>query len=212
MIQRGSSRLGCVVPICSFWWFSESFLGDFIGAISRSFSLGFGGGCMHEPFVVLFPLIPLPNPWAKGLGFGVFSILGLEEFLAGFLRFFLIQQVLVDHNLAMECPWGVPTIPKVLFGSVERIGRSGVRFEGVDPRVLFIPSCPGYTDLTGALDWCDRCEPFVGFASGELLNPYVFGLYWCWSVLGYFGGVLVVFVLGSSSVSAVFWGCFGSRA
>jgi hypothetical protein len=23
--------------------------------------LGFGGGCMHEPFVVLFPLIPLPN-------------------------------------------------------------------------------------------------------------------------------------------------------
>jgi hypothetical protein len=39
---------------------------------------------MHEPFVVLFPLIPLPNPWAKGLDFGVFGVLGLE-FLAGFL-------------------------------------------------------------------------------------------------------------------------------
>jgi hypothetical protein len=55
-------------------------------------------------------------------------------------------------------------IPKVLFGSVERIGRSGVGFGGVDPRllfiprtgvgfggvdprVLFIPSCPGYTGL-----------------------------------------------------------------
>jgi hypothetical protein len=25
-------------------------------------------------------------------------------------------------------------------------------FGGVDPRVLFIPSCPGYTGLTGALD------------------------------------------------------------
>jgi hypothetical protein len=24
--------------------------------------LRFGGGCMHESFVVLFPLNPLPNP------------------------------------------------------------------------------------------------------------------------------------------------------
>jgi hypothetical protein len=52
--------------------------------------LGFGGGCMHEPFVVLFPLIPLPNPWAKRLDFGVFGVLGLEEFLVGFLRLLLI--------------------------------------------------------------------------------------------------------------------------
>jgi hypothetical protein len=66
--------------------------------------LGFGGGCMHEPIVVLFPLIPLPNPLAKGLDFGVFGVLGLEKFLARFLRFLLIQRVLVDHNLAMECP------------------------------------------------------------------------------------------------------------
>jgi hypothetical protein len=58
MIQRGSSRLGCLVPVHSFWWFPEPFLGDFLGAISRPFSLGFGGGCMHEPFEVLFPLIP----------------------------------------------------------------------------------------------------------------------------------------------------------
>jgi hypothetical protein len=28
--------------------------------------------------------------------------------------------------------------------------RSGVGFGGVDPRVLFIPSCPGVTGLTGA--------------------------------------------------------------
>jgi hypothetical protein len=45
---------------------------------------------MCEPFVVLLPLIPLPNSWVKGLDFGVFSALGLEEFLAGFLRFLLI--------------------------------------------------------------------------------------------------------------------------
>jgi hypothetical protein len=53
---------------------------------------------------------------------------------------------------------------------VERIGRSGVEFGGVDLRVLFILSCPGYTGLTGALDWSDRCEPFVGFGSGESLG------------------------------------------
>jgi hypothetical protein len=77
---------------------------------------------MLEPFVVPFPLIPLPNPWAKGLDFGVFVVLGLVVFLAEILQFLLIQWVLVDHNLAMECPWGVPTIPKVLCGSVERSG------------------------------------------------------------------------------------------
>jgi hypothetical protein len=77
---------------------------------------------------------------------------------------------------------------------MKRIGRSGVGFEGVDPRVLFIPSCPGYTGLTSALDWSDRCEPFVGFALGELLNPCVFGLCWCWSILGCFGCVLLGFV------------------
>jgi hypothetical protein len=57
----------------------------------------------------------------------------------GFLRFLFIWQVLVDINLAMDFPLGVPTIPKVLHKSVERFGRSGVGFGGVDPRVLFIP-------------------------------------------------------------------------
>jgi hypothetical protein len=43
-------------------------------------------------------------------------------------------------------------------------------FGGVDPRVLFIPSCPGYTGLTGALDWSDWCEALVGFASGTRVS------------------------------------------
>jgi hypothetical protein len=55
--------------------------------------------------------------------------------------------------------------------------------------VLFIPSCPGYTGLTGALDRSDRCEPLVGFASGDLLDSRVFRLWCCWSVLGLFGVV-----------------------
>jgi hypothetical protein len=45
---------------------------------------------MLEPFVVLCSLIPLPNPCAKGLDFGVFGALGLETFLVGFPRFLLI--------------------------------------------------------------------------------------------------------------------------
>jgi hypothetical protein len=73
-------------------------------------------------------------------------------FLAKILRFLLIQSVLVDHNLAMECPCGVPSIPKDLCESVERIWRSGVGFEGVGPRALFIMSFTGVTSLASALD------------------------------------------------------------
>jgi hypothetical protein len=65
-------------------------------------SWGFGGGISCEPYVVLLPLIPLPNPRVKRLVFGVFGVLGLEEFLVGFLRFLLIWQVLVDKIMAMD--------------------------------------------------------------------------------------------------------------
>jgi hypothetical protein len=40
---------------------------------------------MHEPFVVLFALIPLPNLREKGLDFGVFVVLGFVAFLAEIL-------------------------------------------------------------------------------------------------------------------------------
>jgi hypothetical protein len=52
--------------------------------------------------VVLLVVIPLPNPRVKGLDFGVFGVLGLEEFSAGFLRFLLIWPVLVDKIVAMD--------------------------------------------------------------------------------------------------------------
>jgi hypothetical protein len=61
------------------------------------------------------------------------------------------------------------------------------------------------TGLAGAYDRSDRCDPSVGFASGELLVPCIFGSYCCWSVLGCFGGVLLGFVKGSSSLQVVFW-------
>jgi uncharacterized membrane protein len=59
---------------------------------------------MLEHFVVLFSLIALPNPSAKGLYFGVFLALGLEAFLVGFLRLLLFWHVFVDQILAMEFP------------------------------------------------------------------------------------------------------------
>jgi hypothetical protein len=96
--------------------------------------------------------------------------------------------------VAIDSSRGVPTIPKVLFKSVERFGRSKFGFEGVDPRVLFIPSCLGYTGLTGALDRSNRCEPLVPFASGELLDSCFFGSWCCWSILGLSGVVLLGFV------------------
>jgi hypothetical protein len=40
----------------------EPSLGGFLSVFSGPCSWGFGGGCMCEPFVVLFPLIPLQNP------------------------------------------------------------------------------------------------------------------------------------------------------
>jgi hypothetical protein len=95
---------------------------------------------------------------------------------------------------------------------VKRIGRSGVGFGGVDPRVLFIPSWPGMTGLTGALDRSERCKPFVGFASGDFLDSCVFWLCCWWSVLGQFGVVLLGFEKGSSSLRVVFWRCFCSKA
>jgi hypothetical protein len=84
--------------------------------------------------------------------------------------------------------------PQSLVQIQERFGRSGVGFGGVDLRVLFIPSCPGLTGLTGACDRSDRCMPLVGFASGELLDSCVFGSWCFWSVLGLFGVVLLGFV------------------
>jgi hypothetical protein len=126
-----SSQFSFLVIFGAFsWWFSW---GGF-----ETFLFGIWWGCIHEPFMVLFPLSPLPNSWVKGLNFGVFVVLGLVVFLVEILRFLLIQRVLVDHNLAMECPWGVPTILEVLCESMERIERSGVGFGGVDLRGLFI--------------------------------------------------------------------------
>jgi hypothetical protein len=64
--------------------------------------LGRGNSC--EPFVVLLPLIPLPNPQVKGLDFGVLGVLGLEVFWRIDFQFLLIEWVLGTELLAKGSP------------------------------------------------------------------------------------------------------------
>jgi hypothetical protein len=149
MIRRGSSRLCCVVPGCSWWWFSEPSLGGFLCVFSGPCSWWSHGGNSCEPFVVLLLLIPLPNPWVKGLNFGAFRVLGSELFLRVDFRFHLIEWVLGTELLAKGNPRGTPTIPKVSLWSMEWIGRSiGGRFEFF-PRVEFFLTVQTKTGLTG---------------------------------------------------------------
>jgi hypothetical protein len=203
MIRRGSSRPCCVVLGCSWWWFSEPSIGGFLGLFSGPCSWGFDGGNLWEPFVVLWAVIHLPNPWVKGLDFGVFGVLGLEEFLAGFLQFLLFEQVLVRLNLAMDSSWGVPTVPKVLFKPVKRFGRTRLGFGGVDRgccssrEAQVTPVWPvPLTGLTGAtavgflLGWtfgCVRYCPVLQqlrvLVSLEVGCPVsCFGAFWLWPV------------------------------
>jgi hypothetical protein len=189
MIRRGSSRLCCVVPGCSRWWFSEPSLGGFLGVFSGPCSWGFDRGNSCEPFVVLLLLIPLPNPQVKGLDFGVFGVLGLEVFLRVDFQFPLIAWVLGTELLAKGRPWGTPTIPKVSLWSVERIGRSiGGRFEFF-PRAVFFPTVQAKTSVTSFPNRSDRFHP-VGCREGFLSKEVSIVL---WLLLFRCGKALEVF-------------------
>jgi hypothetical protein len=88
-------------------------LGDFLGVFLGPCSWGFDGGILWEPFVVLWAVIPLPNPSVKGLNFGGLGVLGKEVLLRVDFRFLLIEWVLGTELLAKSSPRGTPSIPKV---------------------------------------------------------------------------------------------------
>jgi hypothetical protein len=73
--------------------FRDLSLGDLMGEIC---------GTIHGSLGCDSP----PKSVSKGADFGVFRVLGLEVFLAGFLRFPLFGQVLVGLNLAMDSSLG----------------------------------------------------------------------------------------------------------
>jgi hypothetical protein len=81
--------LDVLFPFVLFGDFWSPFLAIFLERF-RDLSLGnlVGDVCMNPSW----------------LDFGVFGVLGLKEFLAGFLQFLLIWQVLVDKILAMDSP------------------------------------------------------------------------------------------------------------
>jgi hypothetical protein len=71
------------LPFLFFGDFRSPFFGDFLVADTRPLSLGFGGGCMLEPFVVLFPLIPPPKSVSKGARFWDFLLARVRGVLGG---------------------------------------------------------------------------------------------------------------------------------
>jgi hypothetical protein len=103
---------------------------------------------------------------------------------------------------------------------MERIGRSVVGFGGVDPRVLFIPSCPGYTGRLVLLTNLTGVSPLWDFprvsclihaslgcvGAGQFLAVLeVFWLALCRALLPCrlcFGGV---FVPGPREVTEALW-------
>jgi hypothetical protein len=87
-----------------------------------------------------------------------------------------------------------PLSPKSCANPWSESGDQELDLEELTRGLLFILSYPGVTGLTGALDPSDRCEPFVGFASGERLDVFPVVMCCCWSVLGWFHGVLLGFV------------------
>jgi hypothetical protein len=86
-----------------------------------------------------FPFDSPPKSVSKGARFRGFRCLRVRGVLGGISSIPLNLASIGGQKLGYGVPWGVPTIPKVLRKSVERFGRSGVGFGGVDPLVLFIP-------------------------------------------------------------------------
>jgi hypothetical protein len=88
VVLRGDFRIPLLVvfSVC----FRDLALGDLMGEIRVNPSWFF---CLWFPSQIRE---------VRGSILGFFGVLGLEEFLAGFLRFLLIWQVLVDKILAVD--------------------------------------------------------------------------------------------------------------
>jgi hypothetical protein len=81
--------------------------------------------------------------------------------------------------------------------SVERFGRLGVGFGGVDPRVLFIPDRPNLTGLTGAAHRSDLCKALWVLPRVNVLVS---------SLLSHVAAVLSSGRFGAWKVGLGFWG------
>jgi hypothetical protein len=143
----GMYRWFGVVPQGLFEFFPVFLFGDFQSLFLAIFLRRFWdlslwdlvGNIFMSPFEILFPLIPLPNPWVKGLNFGVFVVLGLVVFLAEILRFLCWRKIrtlrqahskpnkLASHakrfqDVPVNFPWKLTKDKVVKFQSLELAG------------------------------------------------------------------------------------------
>jgi hypothetical protein len=147
MIRHGSSRLVCIPPVFPFWWFSEPFLGIFVGKFWGRFFVGFLLDVMYEDVVPLCLVILLQQTLGNSFNLGVFSGFLGKVFLRVDFRFVLIEWVLGTELLTKGSPRGTPAITKVSLWSVERIGRS------IDWKVEFIPRAEFFLTVQAKLAW-----------------------------------------------------------
>jgi hypothetical protein len=161
---------------------------------------------MHEPFVVLFLLIPLSDPWVKGLDFGVFSVLGVRGTLGGISSIPLDLASFGGQNLGYGLPMRCSYYPQSLAQIRRAIRETRSWIWGSWPAGVVHPESPSHNSLTGASHRSDRCRPRLGFCSGEHLGVFAVVPYCCcfefgsvWSSVGLFG------VLGLSILNRSNW-------
>jgi hypothetical protein len=131
----------------------------------------------------------------KGAWFWGFLLSRVKGVLGGISS---IPLILAQFRWTKPCPWTDHEVfllsPKSCVKPWSESGDRELDLEELTRGLLFIPSCPGVTGLTGALNWSDRCKPFVWFSLGECPGVFPIVVCCCWSVQGRFRGVWLRFV------------------
>jgi hypothetical protein len=91
MIQRSSSRLGCVPLIFPIWRFLEPFLGTSVGKFWGCFFEGLLLDVRYEDLVPLCLVILIQQTLRNGFDLGVFDGFHGKVFLRVDFRFLLIE-------------------------------------------------------------------------------------------------------------------------
>jgi hypothetical protein len=125
------------------------------------------------------------SKWARFWGFPssrVRGVLGGISLIPPFWTSF--GGIKLGYGLLMRCSYYPQSLVQVR-GAIREIE---VWIGGVDPRVLFISSCPGYTGLTGSVDRSDRCNPWWVFTRVNVWVCLLLSFVGAVSSLGQFGG------------------------
>jgi hypothetical protein len=128
---------------------------------------------MYEPFVVLFPLISLPNPWAKGLDFGVFGDSRVRGVLGGIFSIPLDLESFGGQKLGYGLPMRCSYYPQSLAQIRGAIWEIGSWIWGCWPAGAVHPEKPRPHRSDQCLSPVWPVQPLLGFCSGEHLGVFV---------------------------------------